>query len=92
MTAMESESHRDIMQGVADTQAASISHVLSEGKFDAVVKHLKHPDEKVDSHLRHWIKTKKYQLMDLPGLGLNQVLVIPNNSKDNTFLCISLLP
>ena len=86
MTAMESESHRDIMQGVADTQAASTSHVLSEGKFDAVVNHLKHPDEKVDSHLRHWIK--KYQLMDLPGLGLNQVLVIPNNSKDKTFVCI----
>ena len=70
------------MQGVADTQAASISHVLSEGKFDAVVKHLKHPDEKVDSHLRHWIK--KYQLMDLPGLGLNQVLVIPKESHIRT--------
>ena len=53
MTATESESHRDIMQGVVDTQAASTSHVLSEGKFDAVGNHLKHPVEKVYSHLRH---------------------------------------
>ena len=64
------ESHRDIMQGVTDTQAAYTSHVLSEGKFDAVVHHSKHPDKKVDPQLKHWIKTKKYQLMDLPGLGI----------------------
>ena len=84
MAAMES--HRDIMQGVADTQAASTSHVMSEEKFDAVVHHLmKHPDEKSDPHLKHWVKTKQYQLMDLPGLGLNKVLVIPNKSKVKVF-------
>ena len=66
------------MQGVADTKAASTSHILSEGKFDAVVHHLEHPDKKVDSHLSHWIKTKKYQLMGLPGLEASQREVDPH--------------
>ena len=85
MAAMES--NRDIIQGIADTHAASTSHVLSEGKCDAVVPHLKHPYQNLRlTPLETLDQEQEVQLMDLPGLGLNQVLVIPNNSKNKVFV------
>ena len=48
------------------------SPTISEDKYDQIVHHLQHPDEKVDAHFKAWVKGRKFQLMDLPGLGLQQ--------------------
>ena len=34
-----------------------------------------------DSHFKHWIKTRGFQLMDYPTLGLRNVLCLPCKNK-----------
>ncbi|KAL5517876.1 hypothetical protein EMCRGX_G003507 [Ephydatia muelleri] len=81
------------MTAIATSKAASAkSCVLSQEKFDAIVRHLSSPQDKVDPHFKHWVKSRHFQLADLPGLGLFKVLVIPNegNNKEDgvKFLCV----
>eukprot|EP00731_Ephydatia_muelleri_P004200 Em0002g376a len=74
------------MTAIATSKAASAkSCVLSQEKFDAIVRHLSSPQDKVDPHFKHWVKSRHFQLADLPGLGLFKVLVIPNegNNKED---------
>ena len=66
--------------------ASTKSCVLSQEKFDAIVNHLSSPQDKVDPHLKHWVRSRNFQLADLPGLGLFKVLVIPN--EGNNKVCI----
>ena len=67
------------MTSVANSKAASKkSCILTKAKFDAIVNHLLHPADKVD---HHFMKTRKFQVVDLPGIGLSQVLVIPNDES-----------
>ena len=54
------------------------SVLLTKEKFDEIVDHLKHPEKKVDPHLRHWVKKRNFALMNNTGLNLQDVLVIPN--------------
>ncbi|KAL5499548.1 hypothetical protein EMCRGX_G010983 [Ephydatia muelleri] len=51
----------------------------------SIVHHLSSPQDKVDPHFKHWVKSRNFQLADLPGLGLFKVLVIPNegNNKED---------
>ena len=70
------------MTSVANSKAASKKCcILTKAKFDAIVNHLLHPADKVDHHFKHWVKTRKFQVVDLPGIGLSQVLVIPNDES-----------
>ena len=71
------------MTAIATSKAASAkSCVLSQEKFDAIVRHLSSPQDKVDPHFKHWVKSRHFQLADLPGLGLFKVLVIPNEGNN----------
>ena len=73
---------KDRLQKLADTQAASgKSVVVSEEKCHAIIHHLLNPDEKIDPHFKHWIKHREFQVTDMPGLGLKQVLTIPNTDE-----------
>ena len=54
------------------------SLVLTKEKFDATVAHLKNPRDPVDAHFKHWVKTKKFGLVDIPALELVDALVVPN--------------
>lgn len=66
------------MQRVGDSQAASPkSPVISQERYEAICHHLQHPQDKVTPHFRHWVKTRQFQLVDLPGLE-GQQLVIPS--------------
>ena len=68
-------------QLASETALSSKSPLMTEEKFQAIRQHLLHPSDKVDTHFKHWVKKRQFQLMDLPGLGLNQVLVLPNDQK-----------
>lgn len=71
------------MTAIATTKASSSkSCILSQEKFDAIVRHLSFPEDKIDPHFKHWVKSRKFQLADLPGLGLFKVLVIPNEGNN----------
>ena len=45
---------------------------------------MKNPEVKVTSNLKHWIKKKGFQIQNLPGLNLTDVLGIPKANPDGT--------
>ena len=78
---------KERMTAIATAKGASTkSCVLSPERFDAIVHYLSSPQDKVDPHFKHWVKSRNFQLADLPGLGLFKVLVIPN--EGNNKVCI----
>ena len=60
------------------------SPVISKEKYDQIVNHLKQPTVKVDSHFKAWVKKRQYQLLDVPGLGLQDALQLPNSKAKGT--------
>ena len=75
--------HKEIMDNFLKSLTnARTSSVLSDDKYDAVLKYLKDPNTKVDRNFKHWVhKNKGFQLMDLPGLDVSNAIVVP--IKDN---------
>ena len=66
---------------------ARTSSVLSDDKYEAVLKHLKDPNTKVDRNSKHRVhKNKGFQLMDLPGLDENNAIVVPIKDSSSAFL------
>ena len=58
------------------------SPVLTDEKYNSVLQVLKNIDSCKDTNLKYWVqKTKKFQIMDLPGLGIKDALVVP--AKEN---------
>ena len=53
------------------------SPVLKDDKYETVINFLKHPSSSKDKHFRHWVKSKQFQMMDLPGLGIKDAVVVP---------------
>ena len=54
------------------------SPILSDDKFARVLDVLQNPKACKDRYFKHWVlKSKKFQLMDLPGLGVKDALVVP---------------
>ena len=80
--------HKEIMDNFLKSLTnARTSSVLSDDKYEAVLKHLKDPNTKVDRNFKHWVhKNKGFQLMDLPGLDVSNAIVVPikDNRKTNT--------
>jgi len=55
---------RQHMEAWANNQGTcGKSPAISEEKYNAVVQHLLHPEEKVDSHFKFWIKGRRFQLI-----------------------------
>ena len=68
---------------VAEQQGrSSKSPAISESCYNQIVNHLSKPSEKVDSHFKSRVEGRKFQLLDLPRLGLKQVLIIPNDKAN----------
>ena len=65
---------------IQELLASKRSPVLSAEKFSAIVQHLKQPNDPVDAHFKHWVKSKKFQLTHIPALQLEDALVVPNPS------------
>ena len=80
--------HKEIMDNFLKSLTnARTSSVLSYDKYQAVLKHLKDPNTKVDRNSKHWVhKNKGFQLMDLPGLDVSNAIVVPikDSRKTNT--------
>ena len=80
--------HKEIMDNFLKSLTnARTSSVLSDDKYEAVLKHLKDPNTKVDRNFKQWVhKNKGFQLMDLPGLDVSNAIVVPikDNRKTNT--------
>jgi len=53
-------------ESIASSQT---SKVLKPEKYAAVIQHLKDSSAKVDAHLKHWVKQKKFQLMAVSESG-----------------------
>ena len=70
------------MKKLEDSQT---SPVISAEKYDDIVAHLRAPNDKVDPHFKAWVKKRNFQLMSLPGLGIDHSLVVPNTKQ----VCIS---
>ena len=78
--------HKEIMDNFLKSLTnARTSSVLSDDKYEAVLKHLKDPNTKVDRNFKHWVhKNKGFQLMDLPGLDVSNAIVVPIKDKRKT--------
>lgn len=71
------------MHKVAEIQGKSPkSLVMSLAKYEAIIHHLQHPEFKVEPHFKHWVKTRRFQLLDIPEEDERQVLVIPKDKLD----------
>jgi len=57
------------------------SLVISDHKHAAILQHLQDPTAKIDAKLKHYIKKKGFQVMDLPALGITQALVVPKSKE-----------
>ena len=85
---------RDEVQATIDSQLNSKkSKMISEEKFNQVVEYLKNADpcSTSDSHFKAWVKERRFQLVSFPGLGLEDVLVIPKDKagRVHVYLCRS---
>ena len=80
--------HREMMDKVLQSILKSkTSPVLKDDKYEAVINFLKHPSSCKDKHFRHWVKSRQFQMMDLPGLGIKDAVVIPGKgTKSSAFL------
>ena len=61
------------------------SALLTKAKFDLIVEHLKNHRSSNDANFKHWVKKKKFLLMNKPGIGLIDVLVVPNEKATVSF-------
>ena len=59
------------------------SLVLTKEKFDATVSRLMNSRDPVDTHLKHWIKTKGFGSVDTPEGQLVDALDVPNSAASN---------
>ncbi|KAK3891772.1 hypothetical protein Pcinc_004351 [Petrolisthes cinctipes] len=77
--------HREKMQVVASQMAeCNKSIVLSEEKYKAILALLHNPSERVCPRFRHWVKNRRFRIMDLPDMELTGVLAIP---EKESFYC-----
>ena len=70
--------HREVMELFLEELANSkTSPVLKDDKYNAIIEVLKDPNACKDTFFKFKVKSKKYQIMDLPGLGIKNALVVP---------------
>ena len=61
------------------------SPILSEEKYARVMEVLQNPTACKDRNFKHWmLKMKQFQIMDLPGVGVKDALVVPIKDTKRT--------
>ena len=81
------DQHSEQMGKFLETVCSSkTSCVVPDRKYAEILNVIKHPFGYKDRLFRHKVKVKGYQIMDLPGLGVKDALVIPKkeSSKGET--------
>lgn len=79
------DKHRETVEKViSDLTVNRSSPVMVNDKYDQVVAHLKDKSIKVNAHFKAWVKSKQFQLVDVPGIGQQDALLIPNKKATDT--------
>ena len=74
--------HRDKLENyIRKLESSKTSPVITAKKYNEIVAHLKAPNDKVDPHFKSWVKNRNFQLMSLPGLGIESSLFVPNKKQ-----------
>ena len=74
--------HRDKLENyMRKLERSKTSPVITAEKYNEIVEHFKAPNNKVDPHFKAWVKNRNFQLMSLPGLGIESSLVVPNKKQ-----------
>ena len=83
--AFKMDQHKKLMEKcLKQVTSSRTSSILSEEKYARVIDVLQNPTACKDRNFKHWVlKMKQFQIMDLPGLGVKDALVVP--TKKNFF-------
>ena len=74
--------HKKHMQDFLEKlQNSKTSPVITDSKFLKIVEILQGSEAEMDFHFKAWVKRKCFQLVSLPGLGVEKTLVVPNPKK-----------
>ena len=77
--------HRVLMDKFLDLLTSSKPcPILKDEKYNAIINTIQHPDKCTNAKLKHQVKSKQYQLMDLPGLGIKNALVVPSKGDKSS--------
>ena len=73
------DQHKKLMEKCLKQLTSSrTSPILSEEKYTRVMEVLQNPTACKDRNFKHWVlKMEQFQIMNLPGLGVKNALVIP---------------
>ena len=80
--AMAEVGHELLMSAFSERLVASgKSKLLTKDKYDRVLSFLLYPSSSVDAHFRHWVKLRRFTIVDLPVFNLKNVLMIPRVNR-----------
>ena len=75
-------SHELLMSALSMRLAVSgKSKLMTKDKYERIVSFLLDPATCTDAHLRHWVKVRRFSLVDLPMYNLQNVLMIPRRDR-----------
>jgi len=57
------------------------SKLMTKDKYDRIVSLLLNRSTCTDCHFRHWVKVRRFSVVDLPVYGLSNVLMIPRSQR-----------
>jgi len=81
VTATEEVGHEVLMAAFTSRLSTSgKSKLLTKEKYDRAVAYLLDHSTCTDAHFRHWVKERRFTLVDLPLHNLNTVLMIPRTN------------
>jgi len=66
---------------VAKLVSTGKSSFISGDKFDAISSFLRNENTNVSPSFKHWVRKRKFEIKDLPALGIKDVLVCPAKAK-----------
>ena len=81
------DQHKKLMEKCLKQLTSSrTSPILSEEKYARVMEVLQNLTVCKDRNFKHWVlKMKQFQIMDLPGLGVKDALVVPIKDTKRIF-------
>ena len=69
-----------IQENLLQTKKAG-SKTIARSKGDRIVSFLLGKSTSEDAHFKFWVKSRAFQLMDYPALGLKNILCMPAKTK-----------
>ena len=67
------------------------SLVISDNKYDQILKHLSEVSGKGNLHFKAWAKKCAFWMVSLSGLGIERALVVPNTKRYICLLHLSII-